>query len=823
METSVSNKPLSPLMTQYRQIKAKCPDDILLFRMGDFYELFDQDAVKAAPIIGLTLTCRNKKSGDTTPMCGFPYHSMAGPIQKLLAAGLRVAICDQVEDPATAKGLVKREITRRLSPGMVYDPDTLDQRTGHYMMSFDKEHIAFLDSTTAEAFYYKNDQDFDYYFEAFNIVEILLKEESTTFRPPALICVTYLDSVQSKNCKDLLLEYVKSTQGEAFLKTFQGFQILERAQSLSMTAKVFKHLEIFKNYEGETQGSLFDTINKTTTPAGSRKLKTWLRQPLSDIKEISRRQNEIEFWCKDFLKLKKMRELLNQLGDLERRTLKITSSSCGPRDLLRLMDSLEILLGLRSFLDFEDSTFKSVNEIQNLISKSIKEDSPLQFSSGQFIRMGFSPDLDEVIELADNAQGKVQEMELREREVSGIASLKIRYNSVFGFYIEVSKAQSQKVPPHYIRKQTLVSSERYTTEELQSLEEKVLLSKTKRIELELLALAQIKEKVLVHSKDFLRLCQVVSEVDVLSSLAWLSIERKYVKPEISLDGSLELLKSRHPVVETSMASQFVANDIVLEQGQCLLITGPNMAGKSTVMRQVALSVILNQMGCYVPASKAKMPLYKTLHTRIGASDFLSQGLSTFMVEMSETAELLNEAGSDSLIILDEIGRGTSTYDGLSLAQAILEELLNKGASFLFSTHYQELTALEEKFKNQTSDLGFNKVQNMNMGVKKEKDKIYFEYLFKKGAAEKSYGIEVAKIAGVEDRVIRRAHELLKQYETQNRTQQLTFQLDSNPEPRVEFKVEPKILKLIEEIKSFSTNEVSPLQALNEIFKWQKSL
>ncbi len=851
-------KPLSPLMVQYKGIKAKCPNDILLFRMGDFYELFEKDAEIAAPVVGLTLTCRNKKSGDTTPMCGFPHHSMAGPIQKLLSAGHRVSICDQIESPAEAKGLVKRDITRRLSPGMVFDPDSLDQKTGHYMMSFDKNHVAFLDSTTAEAFYFENDgSDLDYFFEAFNIVEIILDTQDNNFKPPYLICVTYVNSSDAKtqsDSRDLLVNYISANQGKDFQKIFDGFKFFERSKSLTLTSKVIKHLEIFKNYEGETKGSLFETINKTMTPAGSRKLKKWLRTPLCDGAEISRRHDDVEYWTKDFLKLKSVRELLRSLGDLERRTLKITSPSCGPKDLLRLSDSLLTLIGIKSFLSFDKKLFESVEEIYELISRAIKEDAPVQFSTGQFIEIGYSPELDEVIELAENAQNLIHKMEKEQREKVGVQSLKIRYNGVFGYYIEVSKIHTSKIPKNYIRKQTLVSSERYTTEELQALEEKVLLSKGKRIQLELAALTQIKERVLVKSKDFLRICQVVAEVDVLSSLAWLSIERKYIRPEISIEGRLALLKSRHPVVEDNM-TQFIANDIFLQQGQCLLITGPNMAGKSTVMRQVALSVLLNQMGSFVPATAATLPIYKTLHTRIGASDFLSQGMSTFMVEMSETAELLAKAGPDSLIILDEIGRGTSTYDGLSLAQSILEELIFKGASFLFSTHYQELTQVGENF---------NQVQNMSMGVKKEKDKIFFEYVFKKGAAEKSYGIEVAKIAGVEKKVIDRAHELLAKYNkkssspavgadvklndsptvgadvklndsptvgadvklndspTAGATAQLSF-LDAQPSNSELKPIDPKLLELLDKVKTFSIDQATPLQALNEISEWQKNL
>ncbi len=911
----ISKKEQTPLMRQYYEIKAKCPNDILLFRMGDFYELFGDDAVQAAPIIGLTLTCRNKKSGDTTPMCGFPHHSMAGPIQKLLAAGLRVAICDQMSTPTAGGGLVTRQITRKLSPAMVYDPDTLDQKSGHYLMSFDDNHIAFLDASTAEAFYYSNDKDFEYFFEAFNIVEILLQNETQVLQPPQMICVTYLEpsedpkntSYKLKDCRDVLLNYVSSNQGDNFKKSFDTFKYMERSKTLHLSSKVFKHLEIFKSYEGDTKGTLFDTINKTTTPSGARRLKHWLRNPLCDRTEISRRQDEIAIWTKDFVKLKKMRELLKSLGDLERRTLKITSPSAGPRDLLRLSDSLEVLKGLTSFvslgkdfngpkwneentvsalqdvdkldlkqtdLDIEtqvnnNSVYNSIDLIHKLITHAIKEDAPAQFANGQFMQSGFNPELDEVINLADNAQGLIQQMEIQERENTGVQSLKIRYNSVFGYYIEVSKVHTHKIPSHYIRKQTLVSSERYTTEELQTLEEKVLLSKTKRIELELAALAQIKEQVLTKSKDFLQVCHKVAEVDVLSSLAWLSIERKYVRAELSLNGDLHLKKSRHPVVEVSMP-QFIPNDIDLEQGQCLLITGPNMAGKSTVMRQVALSVILNQMGSFVPASSAVIPIYQTLHTRIGASDFLSQGLSTFMVEMSETAELLHQAGPNSLIILDEIGRGTSTYDGLSLAQAILEELLAKQASFLFSTHYQELTQIAAKN---------SKVLNRSMGVKKTKDRIFFEYVFKTGAAEKSYGIEVARIAGLKEHVLSRATDLLQGYESSpkaslsvnspnsfraegitadalsglppqvlnadaliglppqvlnadalsgsaspdlkteiSRSYQLSF-LEEEPKPIVD----PKILEVIKKVKAFATNEATPLQALNEISKWQKNL
>lgn len=842
LNSEKNQKKLTPLMTQYWEIKDQHPDEILLFRMGDFYELFSEDAVKAAPVTGLTLTARNKKSGDTTPMCGFPHHSLSSPIQKLLEAGFRVAICDQVEDPADAKGLVKRAVTRRLSPGMVFDPDTLDQRTGHYMMAIDEQKISFLDATTAEAFTYTNDKDYDYFFEALNVVEVIFadKKDFKNFKFPPHICLSLFESGQNekapiKNAEQLLISYVKQTQGDTFLQTFDGFKPVQKESFLKISSKVFKHLEVFKDYEGESKGSLFSAVNKTLTPAGSRKLKSWLRNPLVDEVKIKERHDSVELWTKDYFKLKALREILKDLGDLERRTLKISSPSCGPKDMQRLEDSLQILLNLSTLIPLDSSNIQAVEKTRHLLGRAFKDEVPVQVAGGQFIKRGFAPELDEVIELSDNAQDLIQKMENQEKEKTGVSTLKIRYNNVFGFYIEVTKVHAHKMPAHYIRKQTLTNSERYTTEELQVLEEKVLSAKTKKIELEIQAFKQIRDEILKESRSFLQLCDQVSDVDVLSSFAWLSLERKYSKPQINISGVLDLKKSRHPVVEQSPNLNFVANDIFMNPGECILITGPNMAGKSTVMRQVALCVILNQVGCFVPATSASLPIYENLYTRIGSSDFLSQGLSTFMVEMSETAELLKDANSKSLIILDEIGRGTSTYDGLSLAQAILEELLNKNSTFMFSTHYQELTLLENDFAH---------LKNMHMSAKKNEQQILFEYVLTKGPALKSYGIEVAKLAGVPDSVIQRAESLLNNYESDlsglnsssSDLQKLSEQKTTQPQfdlfnfkpaqkikENIKNEIDPKILKLIQQVKEFSINQGSPLQALNEIAKWQKDL
>lgn len=821
---------MTPLMQQYWEIKDQHPDEILLFRMGDFYEIFYEDAIKAAPVIGLTLTSRNKKSGDDTPMCGFPHHSVAGPLQRLLENGFRVAICDQVEDPALAKGLVKRAVTRRLSPGMVFDPDTLDQMQGHYMMSMDEDHLAFLDATTGEAFYYKNDGDLGYYFEALNVVEVVLCDKALFQKidAPPKVCLTLFDKVKnpSQPATQTLLDYVRYTQGEEALPHFEKFKYIQRSAFLNISGRVFKHLEVFKNYEGDAQGSLFSAIQRTCTPAGARKLKQWLRNPLVMRDEIERRLDQVTQWKQDYFKLKSLRAILSELGDLERRVVKIASPSCNPKDLLRLGESLNTVRRLSTLVALDPEHVKKVLDAEDIIVRAIKEEVPALLQAGGFIRKGYKPELDAVLELADETQNLISKMEQAEKQATGISSLKIRYNSVFGFYIEVTKTHSDKVPAHYIRKQTLTQSERYTTEELQGLEEKVLSAKSKKIELELQEFVHLKQILMASAKDFLNLCHHLSELDVLSSFAWLAVERNYTRPCFNTTGEISIQESRHPVVEQSSEVSFKPNTIHIEAGHGLLITGPNMAGKSTIMRQVALTVILAQVGCYVPATEAHLPIFEQIFTRIGASDSLSQGLSTFMVEMTETAELLKNSDSKSLVILDEIGRGTSTYDGLSLAQAILENLLVKKCTFMFSTHYQELVALDQEFKH---------LKNVHMGAVRQDKKIIFQYVLKPGPAEQSYGIDVAKLAGVPASVTERAQTLLKKYESLRKNSlgsQISFNMDTMEEAAQTPSEEDaalngvssaKVLEVIEGVRNYPTHQVTPLEALNEIAKWQKNL
>ena len=849
-----SKKSLTPLMQQYWDIKKNHSDEILLFRMGDFYEIFAEDALLAAPIVGLTLTARNKKSGDKTPMCGFPHYSVATPVEKLLNAGLKVALCEQMESPSEGKALVKRSVVRRLSPGMVYDPEQLDQTQGFFMMAFDQTHVAVLEASTGQAFIYPRLESLDFFFESLNIVEVIFsrEEEFNHFDPKYKVCKSLFRQGKSfeeerghLGADQVLVKYVCQNQGDNFLKSFSGFKKVDMKDSMNLSSQSIKHLEIFNTYEGDSKGSLFHTINKTVTPLGSRQLKSWLRSPLTSKNQIEARHDQVELWTKESFKLKSLREMLRDVGDLERRSLKLTYSSCSPADLRRLFLSLSGVLNLAKFLDLSSFLKEEIIKAQNLIASSIKEEAPSSLNGGSFIKKGFDAGLDEVTSLSENAHESIRLMEENEKRSTKISSLKIRYNKVFGYYIEVTKVHSQKIPSVYICKQTLTSCERFTTKSLQELEEKVLSATSKRNELETEIFHKIKKQLLDQTPHFLKVAEGISELDVLSSLAWLALEKKYIRPKLNMKKDLFIEQSRHPVVEVLCEKSFVSNDIFMGEGQGLLITGPNMAGKSTLMRQMALCVLLSQIGSFIPATQAHLPIYHSLYTRIGASDFLSQGLSTFMVEMSETSKLLNEANTKSLVIIDEIGRGTSTYDGLSLAQSILEYLLGHHIHFIFSTHYQELTHLEAHFSN---------LKNKHMSAKKNQGQIIFEYVLSDGPTEKSYGIEVAKLAGLPQSVTQRAESLLQIYEnssmkrTTHPSGQLEFDFKGEDPLSLQSVINPssqgevlqkadlslnahlednsewqKMKDLVNQIKEFSVNEESPIKALNQIAQWQKSV
>lgn len=818
---------MTPLMQQYWEIKTLHPDKILLFRMGDFFEMFFDDAVTAAPILGIALTQRNKKSQDETPMCGMPHHSIAGPINRLLARGLKVAICDQIEDPKFAKGLVKRAVTRILTPGMVYDPDTLETTSCHYLASFDRETVAFVEPTTGECFLVeKRDEkgtgQFDI-FQTLPVAEVVISEEQNSDQlllqnlkeASRTISVFKNDTLTAK---DRLLAYIESLSPEA-LRTLRPFELRLWRSRLQMSPLVFRHLEIFASSMGEPEGSLFHAINRTQTSAGARLLREDLRFPLTNRDEIGTRLDAVESWQKDLASLKIMRQRLAKLGDLERRLAKISQPTGGPRDLLTMAESL--IVGVEVLEKI--SAYPELETLAQKIEGTIVEDPPLSVRQGRWIQEGVTPILDELIALSTNSQGLLQDLEERERAATQIPSLKVRYNQVFGYYIEITNTHKDKAPPHYKRKQTLANAERFYTEELMELEKKVLSAQTRRQEVEQQIFDDLKAEVLGLSQRILEMASKASRLDVTTSLAWLSLEQNYVRPKFG-ELAMRLQASRHPVVEQALKarSPFVANSLSLEPSHCLLLTGPNMAGKSTLMRQVALTIMMAQMGSFVPASEAELPIIESLFTRIGASDVLSQGLSTFMVEMTETAEMLKGAGPRSLVILDEIGRGTSTYDGMSLAQAILEHLLTQSKSYtFFATHYHELTNLVKDYPQ---------IQNCHMSVQEKNNEIRFLHTLTAGPATKSYGIHVAELAGLPKSLTKRARQLLKEKEMtqqtfKNEVNQLSLLdldfLETKPVPTLE--MDASIQEVLASIRDFSLQNSTPLQALNALSQWQEKL
>ncbi len=837
---------LTPLMKQYWDIKSLHQDKILLFRMGDFYELFYDDAIKSSPLLGITLTQRNKKSDDQTPMCGFPHHSVAGPINKLLAAGYKVAICDQVEDPATAQGIVKRAITRILTPGMVYDSETLDQTKAHYVCSVDDFRISFIDTTTGESFYFLSTLMAEKMklLEVLPVAELVVSDTNAEWLTEYSVGERFVVSVFAENAansSELLYNYVKSLSHQELLKILRPFEERELEHRLLLSQTVLRHLEVFSNYKGELQGSLYSAINRTKTSAGSRLLRQWMNFPLRNKVQIEKRYEMIERFREHLLELKKVREILGGMGDVERRLGKIAQPQCNGRDLVALADSIQAGLGALKWSEFffENKNRTPIVAAEKLaleIKSRINDEAPLSVKQGHVILKGFSPALDELIELSTNANALIENLERQEREQTGINTLKIRYNNVFGYYIEITNLHKNKVPVRYQRKQTLANAERFCTDELIELERKVLSAQVKRFELEFALFDELRRQILDQSDVLLGLAQLCSELDVMSSLAWLSLEESYCRPQLQDERYLFLQQSRHPVVEQFVRGQFVANTIELKSQECLLITGPNMAGKSTLMRQVALTVLLAQMGSYVPASEALLPVYDAIYTRIGASDQLSEGLSTFMVEMTETAQMLKLATPNSLLVLDEVGRGTATFDGLCLAQSILEYILNDLKSHVFfATHYHELTSL---------DASFAQVKNAHMKVLDHHNgDIEFLHLLTKGAAGRSYGVQVADLAGLPKSITQRAGSLLARYEAGetriNETDSSVVVSVNGPivsgssEPiklnaQAQMSLfgqedETKKRQLLEELKKFPTQKSSPLQALNQIARWQENL
>ena len=806
----------TPMMKQYLAIKEKHPDCLLFFRLGDFYEMFNEDAKVGSRELDLTLTTRDrgKPEAERTPMCGVPYHSADAYIARLIAKGYKVAICEQMEDPAQAKGIVERDIIRIVTPGTVIDASMLDEGRNNYIcaiyMKGETAGLSFCDMSTGECYAtaFSGGGLTDHLINElgrFAPSEAVLSEEAycdaalvsflqdrlgcrcenggdSRFAPEVAISaadkqlrkrvnVPEENELEALQAAGALLTYLHETQKTdlshiATLNFYSGGQFME----LDLTAR--RNLELTETLRSkEKKGSLLWVLDKTKTAMGHRLIRTWLERPLLSPVQINRRLSAVQDLVEDTIGREEIILCLKEITDLERLIGRIVYGSAGGRDLVALARGLERLPVLQSLLEGYPSALLTslrqeldgLPELCQTIFATLVDDPPFSVREGGIIRSGFHAEVDRLRDIQTNGKGLVAAIEVREKERTGIKNLKVGFNKVFGYYIEVSKSNYDLVPEDYIRKQTLVNCERFITQELKDLEHEILSAQDRITALEYELFCQLRQQAADRVAEIQRTAAAVAQVDVLTSFAAVACSNRYCRPEVDLSDKLEITDGRHPVVEQMLKdSLFVPNDTVLDGGDNLLaiITGPNMAGKSTYMRQVALITLMAQVGSFVPAKAAHVGVVDRVFTRIGASDDLSAGASTFMVEMNEVAELLKNATSKSLLILDEIGRGTSTYDGMAIARAVLEYCADKkrlGCKTLFATHYHELTVLEGQIGG---------VKNYNIAAKKKKDDIIFLRKIIPGGADQSYGIEVAQLAGVPNRVIDRARDILDELHEQ---------------------------------------------------------
>ena len=856
------------MLKQYVEIKKEYPDSILFFRLGDFYEMFYDDAKVASKVLGIALTSRNKSGKNPVPLCGVPHHSAEPYLAKLLKAGHKVAVCEQVEDPKTAKGVVKRKVVRVLTPGAIIDTEKLDSKSNNYLASVyvnnNSYGFAYTDISTG-IFRTTSFQSLDVLIDELSQIEpkeLLLqddegrgdisKSELTGSLDPL---VTELDSwvwdidrskevllehlstktlepygleghPDSISASGALIQYLKDTQMDE-MPPLDEPSYYERSEYLLIDESTKRNLELLKNIRGDSeQGTLFWVLDETMTAMGARLLKFWISNPLIKIKEIEIRLDAVEeFKSKPRLK-SDLRAVLKEVSDIERLIGRISTSSARPRDLGSLRDSSLYITKIKESLSNADAKIlkqigvgiDDLSDIRKMLENVLLDELPVSARDGGIIKEGVNSELDDLRSIRRDGKKWIAELESKERASTGISSLKIGYNKVFGYYIEVTKTHLASVPESYIRKQTLVNAERYITQDLKDYEEKLLGAEDKILDIERELFEEIRVKVANESERIRRTASLVATIDVFCSLSEVAEKYDYVRPKILNNRTLELKDNRHPVIERmDLGERFVPNDIKLDakENQVLIITGPNMAGKSTLIRQVALSVLMAQMGSFVPAAHAQIGLSDRIFTRVGASDNLAKGHSTFMVEMVETAYILRHATDKSLVILDEIGRGTSTFDGMSIAWAVAEYLHDLGSRTLFATHYHELAELAVSKK---------RANNYNIYVKDNGDKIVFLRKLIPGATSHSYGIQVAKLAGVPEQVIKSARKVLLNLEksqTQLRDSILGGQVSlfNDAESEVVSNDHP----LLEEIKELDTNSMTPLDALTKLAELKKKL
>lgn len=856
-------KNVTPAMRQYLDIKAENSDAILFFRMGDFYEMFFEDARLASRVLGITLTSRDKDRD--IPMCGVPYHAALSYIAKLVKEGHKVAICEQVEDPDEAKGIVERAVVKVVTPGIVIEEELLDPKTNNFIaavvLKSRKCGFAYMDASTGE-------------FRLTEFPEDALNDEMKRIRPTELLVeetlrdristaespvkkVTGLSrfdfglevalerlnkhfgtlSLDGFGCSDMvegaraagaLLYYIKETQ-KAPLQHVKKCIPYHTDDYLVMDHSTRRSLEVMQNSRtSEREGSLLELLDKTKTAMGGRRLRSWLLYPLKDITAIGSRHDAVSELVERRDARSMLRELLSEVYDLERLVAKVSIGSAGPRDMVSLKCSLKKIPALKqalaefnsSFMSDLASSLDSVNEAAQAIEYAISDPAPISVKDGGVIREGYSAELDELRKIGSGGKDWIARLEAAERAKTGINSLKVGYNRVFGYYIEVTKTNLSSVPDEYIRKQTLVNAERFITPELKEWEDKILTAEERALDLEASLFTDIKEKVSRYSERVQRTADTISTLDAIAALAEVSQVMDYARPVVYDGNAIEIVGGRHPVIEAARIEGFVANDLKMDRdNQILILTGPNMAGKSTYLRQNALIVLMAQIGCFVPAQSARIGVIDRIFSRVGASDDLSRGQSTFMVEMNETANILNNATDRSLIILDEIGRGTSTFDGLSIAWAVVEYLHDHPgvmAKTLFATHYHELTDLS---------LTKEKVKNYNMAVKEWDDKIIFLRKVLPGGSSRSYGIQVARLAGLPSQVIGRATEILKNLETGelNDSGVPKIAVSEGPlEEQQQMSLLGKKDKLREEIDRLDVNNMTPLEALMALNKMKET-
>jgi len=852
-ENTIKNKKSTPVMRQYWDAKEKFPDSIMLFRMGDFYETFDEDAKITSNILNIALTKRANGAASTVPLAGFPYHALDQHVHKLLSSGYKVALCEQVEDPKLSKGIVKREVVEILSPGTAISSKFLIENENNFLASFikHKNYVGYsiIDNSTGE-FYCgdSNIKNINNIINEYQIKELLVPKFQENDFSKLLnndIMLTAYDDWKSDydTCYDRLIKQFNSNSlkgfgidqkdlliiasGAALLYLDSNYfgktkhitsisQIIDN-EYMMLDDFTIKNLEIFDSLNTQNKkGTLVNNIDFTITSSGSRLLKKHLRKPLNNLKRINKRLSLVEELILDKELLENIRILLKQTFDIERIIGKIANLKSNPRDLVNLSQSLNKLNEIKTIVLSKhknlNSYLKKVNnnkKIIKLIFSSIIEDSPVNIAKGGFIKSGVNKELDQYRNISENANNWLLDYQEKLRNISGINSLKINFNKIFGYYIDIRKIHLDKIPDNFIRKQTLANSERYYTLELKEYEEKILTSNDKCIEIEKDIFDKIQNEITISFNKIQNNAQILAYLDVICSNATLAINYNYCKPEFSNKSVFELKKSRHPVVERLLPfnEQFVPNDVFLNQlnKQIAIITGPNMAGKSTYLRQIGLIALLAQIGSFVPAEECKLGLVDQLFTRVGASDNLAGGESTFLVEMNEAANILNNATSKSLIILDEIGRGTATFDGLSIAWSITEYLHNNkklNARTIFATHYHELIYLANKLK---------KAFNLNIEVKEHNEELIFLRKIKEGGANKSYGIQVAEMAGLPSQVINRSKDLLLKFSSEKLKADSNLDLNNNKKQLNLFKNENKIIK---KLKSVNLDKISPIESLN---------